>query len=447
MSVARSLRLLSIACALGAAPAALAQSASPTPDELVALREQIELLRRQQEAQRAAADATSARLADLERQVIELTRAGPPAAAAPVGTAAAARRSTRVETAAVPVAAPLRDRLDVGGDLRLRYEHNWGAADARDRGRGAVRARLEAAYAVNDWLTAGGRIVTGDPDDPNSADISVSGFADDLNVALDQAYLRARLGQATLWGGKFANPFIKSDLVWDGDVSPQGAAATLEAPLGEGVAVRLAGLYFLVDESVAGPNSDMIGGQAELAFQPSADWKARLSAAYYGYSLRSMAGGDAGDFRSNLIGPDGRYRSDFDLIDAIVSLDYLGLGKGWPLQLSAEYVQNLGAATDADTGYTLGLSLGQVSRARGWKLGYSYMVAETDAVLAAFSHDNIDLATNYLLHALSVDHALTDDIILNASLYHFRIKDPLGPGIGLPRDWRDRLRLHLLVKF
>ena len=32
----------------------------------------------------------------------------------------------------------------MGGDLRLRYEHNWGAADARDRGRGAVRAMTSA---------------------------------------------------------------------------------------------------------------------------------------------------------------------------------------------------------------------------------------------------------------------------------------------------------------
>lgn len=445
MSVARNMRALMLAGALSASSAALAQSTPLTPEQVVALREQIELLRRQQEAQRAAADATSARLADLERQVAALTAAGTPAPAPQA--VAAATGTPPVQAAAKSAASPLLDRIDVGGDVRLRYEHNWGAENARDRGRGVIRARLQAAYAVNDWLTAGGQIVTGDPDDPNSADVSLSNFADDLSFALDQAYLRAKLGQTTLWGGKFANPFTKSDLVWDGDVSPQGAAAALDAPLAEGIAVRLAGLYFLIDESVAGPNSDMIGGQAELAFQPAAEWKAKLSAAYYDYSLRSLAGGDAGDFRSNLIGPDGRYRSDFDLIDGIVSLDYLGLGKDWPLQLSGEYVRNLGAATDADTGYTLALSLGQASRAHGWKLGYSYMVAETDAVLAAFSHDNIDLATNYLLHGLSVDHALTDSISLNATLYHFRIKDPLGPGSGLPRDWRDRLRLNLLVKF
>ena len=445
MSGAPRMRSLLFACAVSASSTALAQSAPLSAEQAAALRTQIELLRQQQAEHRAALDATSARLAALEQQVAALT--GQATTAAAVGAAPAPAPAQPVQTAAAPAARSIEDRLDIGGDVRLRYEHNWGAETARDRGRGVIRARIRAAYAVNDWLTAGGQVVTGDPDDPNSADVSLSNFADDLSVALDQAYLRAKLGKATLWGGKFANPFTRSDLVWDGDVSPQGAAATLDAPLGSGASLRLAGLYFLVDESVAGPNSDMIGGQAELALQPSADWKARLSAAYYDYTLRSLAGGDAGDFRSNLIGPDGRYLSDFDLVDGIASLDYLGFGKDWPLQLSGEYVRNLGAATDADTGYSFGLSLGQASRAHGWKLGYSYMAAETDAVLAAFSHDNIDLATNYLLHGFSIDHALTNDIVLNATLYHFRIKDPLGPGSGLPGDWRDRLRLNLLVNF
>lgn len=440
MIVTRALKSALLACALSLPGAAIAQTPALSPDQATALNAQIELLRKQQAEHRAALDAAVTQLAELERQVAALTDgasvpAAPPASAPPVQTAAAPARPSDL------------DRLDVGGDVRLRYEHNWGAEGARDRGRGVIRARLRAAYQVNDWLTAGGQIVTGDSDDPNSADVSLSSFADDLSVALDQAYLRAKLGHATLWGGKFANPFTRSDLVWDGDVSPQGAAATFDAPVGEGAALRLAGLYFLVDESVAGPNSDMIGGQAELALQPAAYWRAKLSAAYYDYTLRSLAGADMGDFRSNLIGPDGRYLSDFDLIDGIVSLDYLGLGKSWPLQLSGEYVRNLGAATGADTGYSLGLSLGQASRAHGWKFGYSYMVAETDAVLAAFSHDNIDLATNYLLHGVSVDHALTNDIILNVTLYHFRIKDPFGPGSGLPGDWRDRLRLNLLVNF
>ena len=445
MSVARNMRALVLAGALAASSAALGQSSRLTAQQATLLGEQIALLRRQQQAQRAAIDATDAQLADLERRFAALTGAAA-SAAVPQGVAADAAVPAVRATAKSTVSARI-DRLEVGGDVRLRYEHNLSAENARDRGRGVIRARVQASYAVNDWLTAGGQVVTGDPDDPNSADVALSSFADDLNLSLDQAYLSASLGRVTLWGGKFAAPFSRSELVWDGDVSPQGLAATWHAPLGDGADVRLTGVYFLIDESVAGPDSSMIGAQAEVAFRPAGGWQAKLSTAYYDYSLRSVAGGDGGDFRSNLIGPDGRYRSDFDLIDGIVSLDHPGLGEDWPLQMSGEYVRNLGAATNADTGYALALSLGQAARPHGWKLGYSYMVAETDAVLAAFSHDNIDLGTNYLLHGLSVDHALTASVTLNATLYHFRIDDPLGPGAGLPRDWRDRLRLNMLVRF
>ena len=449
MSTPPRLARVTLAAVLAASPIAMADAAPLSLEEVATLRDEISRLRRQQAEQQAALDAANARLQVLEQQIAAIDDR-------PAGTAAAMQQAQPVVSAPAHAAAAstsvdradsLLDRLDVGGDVRLRYEHNWAAENARDRGRGVLRARLRASYAINDWLAAGGQIVTGDPDDPNTADVSLSSFADDLAFTLDQAYLRAKFGRATFWGGKFANPFTRSDLVWDGDVSPQGLATTYEAPLADGVGLRLAGLYFLVDESVAGPNSDMIGGQAELALQPAPEWKVRLAGAYYDYTLRSLAGGDAGDFRSNLLRPDGRYLSDFDLVDGIASIDYLALGKDWPLQISGEYVRNLGAATDADTGYTVGVSLGQASRAHGWKVGYSYMVAETDAVLAAFSHDNIDLATNYLLHGLSVDHALTNDVILNATLYHYRKKDPLGPGTTLPGDWRNRLRLNLLVNF
>lgn len=450
MSTARRLAQFTLACALSASPIAIAHAAPLAPEEAAALNQEVARLRQQQAEHQAALDATNARLQSLEQRIAVLS-GDSTAALSPVPEAQAGVPTAPVQAAAgsspSEASGSVFDRLDVGGDVRLRYEHNWGAENARDRGRGVLRARLRASYAINDWLTAGGQIVTGDPDDPNSADITLSNFVDDLAFALDQAYLRAKVGGGTVWGGKFANPFTKSDLVWDGDVSPQGLAATYEASVADGVGLRLAGLYFLVDESVAGPNSDMIGGQAELAFQPAPEWKAKLSGAYYDYSLRSLAGGDAGDFRSNLLRPDGRYLSDFDLINGIASVDYLGFGKDWPLQISGEYVRNLGAATDADSGYTFGFALGQVSRAHGWKIGYSYMVSETDAVLAAFSHDNIDLATNYLLHGLTVDHALTNDIILNATLYRFRKKDPLGPGAILPGDWRNRLRLQLLVNF
>ena len=68
-------------------------------------------------------------------------------------------------------------------------------------------------------------MTTGNQDDPNSSDITLGDFLDDLTISLDRAYLGVRLGDLFLSGGKFANPFLRTDLVWDGDVNPQGAGA------------------------------------------------------------------------------------------------------------------------------------------------------------------------------------------------------------------------------
>ena len=62
-------------------------------------------------------------------------------------------------------------------------------------------------------------------------------------------------------------PFVRTELVWDGDVSPQGVSAAYTFPIGDsGAKLKANALYFLVDESVAGPNSDkgMCAGRQAL---------------------------------------------------------------------------------------------------------------------------------------------------------------------------------------
>ena len=116
-----------------------------------------------------------------------------------------------------------------------------------------------------------------------------------------------------------------------------------------------------------------------------------LAVAQYDYSLGSVAGADADDFSSNVIGPDGRYVSDFDLFNVLASATFGGWN-GWPLKLAGDYVVNRGARVPGDTGYSVELTAGQ-SRAQGdWRFGYGYSQAEVDAVLAAFSNDNTQLS-------------------------------------------------------
>lgn len=394
------------------------------------------------EARLAAQDA---RIAELERKLS--AHAGAPDVAAAIVPAAPAVPSVATTppttTAASPTAAPLR--LDVSGDLRLRQELNGSDADAPNRSRSVLRARLRASYAVNDVITVGGQLATGDPDDPNTADVTLGEFVDDLNVSLDQAYMRASFGGLTIWGGKFANPLRRTDLVWDGDVSPQGVAASYGVPVGD-ARFDARALYFILNEVVAGKGSDMLGGQVTAAM-PLGTWGVDLAAAYYDYRLRSVAGADAGDFRGNLLRADGTYLSDFDLGHLLATLSYRGMGARWPVGLTGEYVHNFGAAVHADDGYSVEMFAGRAANRGDWRLSYNYAVAQADAVFAAVSHDNLGIATNYRLHALSIDHVLLDNTILNLTLYHYRPEDALFAGSNEPRDWLNRLRFNLLFNF
>ena len=399
----------------------------------------------------ARIEAQDARIADLESQLAKAD-SGVDVASSDTYPEIAARseKSGRSELVALALPGSVRQEnsLDISGDFRLRQEFNWSDRDAQSRTRSVMRARLRASYAVNDKVTVGAQISTGDPDDPNTTDLTIGNFVDDLNASLDKAYVKAKFGDLTISGGKFANPFQRTDLVWDGDVNPQGLGATYTNPLGTGGAkLEVRGLYFLLNESVAGKGSDMLGAQLALSVPIGPDWHADISAAYYDYRIRSIAGADAGDFRSNLSRLDGSYLSDFNLGDVIANVTYRGLGEKWPVGVTADVVYNFGSATDEDTGYSVEVFAGQTMALGDLRFGYSYSVVDTDAVFAAFSNDNLGIATNYRLHALSVDYVPLKDTVLNLSYYMYRPKDTAFAGLDDPADWLNRLRVNMLFNF
>ncbi len=408
-------------------PPAWAQSTDSTEG----LRAQIEALRAEQ-----------ARIAELQRQTdakLRALEAGLSARVPPSATASAAPSA--------PAAADTKPRLNVTGDMRVRYQGDYSDADLRDRDSSQVRARLGATYLVNDRVTVGARLVTGDPDDPNSTDVQLSSFDDDLQVSLDLAYAQLQLGDLNVYGGKIPQPFARTDLVWDSDVNPQGLGAVYKRPLADGSALRASGLFFVVDENAVAADSTMLGGQVGYESAVSGNWKYDVAAAYYDYRLGSIAGGDAGDFRSNLLNPDGSYRSDFDLADLLAGVTWSGAGERWPVRATADYVHNSGASTAADTGYGVDFAVGRASRPSDWRLTYGYSVAETDAVLAAFSHDNIGIGTNYRLHALTLDYVPWPKTLISAIWYHYAPYSAVDAGTNDPGDWLDRLRLSFLMSF
>jgi hypothetical protein len=335
-----------------------------------------------------------------------------------------------------------------GGDFRLRYERTTnqeaGATPDRlePRNRGVVRFRTGVTKKLNGMFDFGVRVATGDPDDPNSSDVTLGQFLDDLTISLDRAYLGMTYGGLYLTGGKFANPFIRTDLVWDGDVNPQGAAGRYTYQGSQTVNARVTGIYFIVDESTVQRDSYMWGGQTELLMRPSSEWNLRLAGGFYDYTINSLRRADAGDIRGNRVTPDGTALvSDFDLLDLIAIVEYRGFGERHPLRFVGDYVKNFGHK-DHEHGFMLDFFVGRAANENDLRFRYGYAQCQTDCVLAAFSNDNTTFATNYRQHTVTIDYLPIQNLVLNATWYAYRRLETLENN-----PWITRLRLNAMVRF
>ncbi len=102
-----------------------------------------------------------------------------------------------------------------------------------DRQRLRTRARLGADAKVNDTLKAVLRISTGNTRDPVSTNQTLGNYGGRYGVVWDEAYLRYdgmdldRFPWLTLYGGRMANPWLSTDLVWDNDLAFEGLAGTM----------------------------------------------------------------------------------------------------------------------------------------------------------------------------------------------------------------------------
>ncbi|MEX0733523.1 MAG: putative porin [Steroidobacteraceae bacterium] len=422
-----SLRIYALLGAI-ALPAAVCQADTPSSAQIQALREQIAAIRAE----------TEERLRALEAELARLQSAN----GAANNTAVAMTPTTDLHSSSrSEERSQLPSSLVVSGDFRLRHEITSGTGTSSDRTREVLRARLGARYDLAPWLSIGGRLVTGDPDDPNSSDVAFPDFADDLTVSLDQAYVSAHFDRWELAAGKIPNPFVRTELVWDGDVNPQGIGGTWQFPLGAALSGRVSALGFQINDQ-----SDMTGAQIGLDARVGENWVYEVAAAYYDYDLGSLVGADAGDIRGNRLTPDGsRYLSDFNLVDLVATATWSGAETSWPIRLTGDYVRNTNAQIGDDSGYSLELLVGRASEPRDIRAGYGYSTAEMDAVLAAFSHDNTTLSANYRQHALAIDYVLTTNVLLNGTWYRYRTKD-----IDTATDessWADRVRLNLQFQF
>jgi hypothetical protein len=333
-------------------------------------------------------------------------------------------------------------RFKLGGDFRFRYQADLFdrknadilRPDAPtqlmntkiDRNRFLLRARLDLTAQVNNELEATVGLATGTTSNPVSTNATLGDSFNKKPINVDLAYLKwTPLERLTLFTGRFANPYLSSDLVWDPDLRFDGIAGSYAARLSSTLSgFATLGAFPLQEVEFSSRDKWLFGAQAVLSYQPRNDVNAKLGVAFYDYeNLEGRANDPAtpgqNDFTAPTFQQKGNTLFDIDPSSAIktaLASEYrelnvtgmLDLGFWEPVHLVflGDYVKNLGfdrnlvvrRTGNADikeetTGYQCGVALGYPTiRDHGdWKAYLFYKHLEADAVVDGFTDSDFHL--------------------------------------------------------
>jgi hypothetical protein len=170
--------------------------------------------------------------------------------------------------------------ISFSGDVRVRAEPFFGGPTdhSLERARARIRARFNAIADLGSQFRAGITLATGDVNDPVSTNANVTGFYTRKAIALDQAFVEFNpkdFKPLTLTGGKFRYPWFNTELTWDKDLNPEGAAESLGFKLDNPVLKRIAFVGFqLPFAEVAGtsPTDKRIAQQITYGGQVQTSW-------------------------------------------------------------------------------------------------------------------------------------------------------------------------------
>lgn len=314
------------------------------------------------------------------------------------------------------------ENIKWSGDLRYRHEQydNTDAGNEKRR-RDRIRARLRLDAKVNDEWNAIFRIATGSSDSPTSTnqtlgDSGSDGFSS-KNIWLDWAYAdwhpKSIEGLNVLMG-KMGNPFYtvgKNQLIWDGDVSPEGIAATYSFNLTEkDTATLTAGGFWLAERN---NNSDAgyfgLQGMVKHKFNDDTHLLGGLS--YYDLgNVKSPSPAIAGvDFFGNTSTSDNKYRYDYDMLEGFAEYGFK-LG-GMPVAVLGNYINNIAAPSGKDTAWMLGTSINKAKKPGSWQFNYNYRDVDSDAVFAGLCDSDFMLGgTDGKGHSFGFTYQLTKNV-------------------------------------
>ncbi len=308
------------------------------------------------------------------------------------------------------------------GDFRGRFEQN-NAENSQyfDRNRYRFRLRLGLNVSLLDDFDVGVRLASGNPltggavnSNPGGSPITANQDLNSLEsrkfIWIDAAYARWTPLKSSEWTvsatiGKMDNPFLLSNMIWDYDIVPEGAAFQLAHNFNDQHTLRAIGAGFVLDEINQGvgavpsinPSHDpyLYGGQVLW----ESKWTPKFETAL-GVAAFDIAAGDSLSAKAQPFYNSGNTRDDatgllkhhFNPVIGTASATYkfdsfpLYAGK-FPIRVMGEYLNNP-AAPSNNSAYRAGLTLGKAGRKHTWEINYRYQRLEADAWFDALVDDD-----------------------------------------------------------
>jgi len=343
---------------------------------------------------------------------------------------------------------PWHERITPQGDLRVRAERT-ASRGTKARVRNRVRARAGFSAKVNDDVSATVRLATA----ANAADSAISSdqTLDDAAAKkafwLDQAYFDWQAAQdLAIAGGKLPVPYWSagdSELVWDGDLNLEGAAArwTMDT---ESLDCSLTAGGYWIDEradTAADPGVDLLltGAQAVVAYR-TRPIDLSLGVAYYTFAGLGGSPFQGRGARGNPASAAnaGHYRSDF--LPLVTALEI-----GWsdpllPVRLFVERAENTAISGDRAAA-AAGLVIGALKAPGSWSLTYSYQAIEPSALVGAFNDSDFGAGADARYHKARAWAQAADGVVAALAVYSGKTAATAGP-----RGY-DRAQLDFLFEF
>jgi hypothetical protein len=352
------------------------------------------------------------------------------------------------------------------GDLRLRYE--WfkfsgsddpagsTARNRRNRARAQFRLRFGIKkYFLDKQMEVGFRLVTGEPytawgADPTVPDQTMTGGFTNKRIWVDRAYAKFTPKQWGRWlegltviGGKFAVPFVHTDLVWDEDVNPEGVAAMYEMPCGN--FTPFAGIAWLsVHEFAQAESVYVVAYQAGTHVDITEDVRLTSAAALYDYDNwdRGVAAG------SVRLGGNTAAANEFLVLNVTNKVCW----KMFDLPMSAyfDWVYNCQEEVTAapfdrdDCGYALGFKVGENKKAGDWSASYKFAYIQANCTPGFMNDADFGMnfadairGTNRKGHVLRAAYNLTDFLTVGGAFFCTKPVDGVDEGQKMCRVQGD----------